>query len=342
MHKHTFLLAACWLVVGACMSGEGAPADRSPRQIDNTLIYLEVRSLRAHSLSGGEATAPATLPRRNVEISPQADRYAFARRSGKDREIEIGSLVDPATVTVPGWAPTWSPDGTFLAARVEATGYRICDQGEDQGKGCFTADRVAVYDVSGGAPQDGTTALGAGKWTIHGWIGDAVLGFNHLDESFRLGRPSDTHEEVEELGLDPARVWGFSPAAPVFVLRSDRGALFYDGLEGRTLATVGLGGARLGPGAFSPDGTKIAAVLESGASPTKTSLAVIGYNPRSFEEVPGSSDALGDIVWSDGSDSFAYLRRVEPGRVEAIYCSIELECRSVFEGAGDVKLVALR
>jgi hypothetical protein len=154
------------------------------------------------------------------------------------------------------------------------------------------------------------------------------------------------------LDVAPASVWGGSPSGEQVLLAGANTAEF------RSVGDRGLGSAgtvvaipgTLGQGAWSPDGTMIAAALigdVKGGIP-KTELVTVATEDRPggrVQTVSRSSGAAGQVVWSGDGDSLVYVRSAGPRDLdlEAVRCSRPPDgpCESLFSWRRGVALLHL-
>jgi Tol biopolymer transport system component len=344
------LCLALALAVAGCADDDPAPLSEQP-PASTTLVYVDRTDLVSYDLESGETEIIVSdTPSADVAVSSDGDRYVVVKENSpkgtgpegfRDPVLLVSELDGEPVEMGPGRSPTWSPDGEQLAAIVEAEGYQICGA---TGRDCFTADRVGVYDAAGGADQEATSALGANRWTIVGWMDDHVLGLG-ADGKVTLGEPGDAFAEVEQLDLSPSEVWGISPVErTILVVEGGRAYFLHtDGQpasSGTQGAEIALDGGRLGDGTWSPDGDTVAAArLDRRAS----DLVVIDVGSGDVTDVLDSEGAQGNVVWSPDASSFSYVR-VDPssrGRLQAVLCTTDLECEPLFSWKEGVRLLAL-
>jgi hypothetical protein len=352
----------------ACTTEDAAAPSREPKEprqrpagqsdAPSELVYVKGVNLFLYDLDSGQRRKVGRLPSADVAVSPDGQRYAVVEETSpagptpegfRKPVLRLGSIDgEDARELGPGRSPLWSPDGRFVAAIARAGGLVFCpdaiEEGEANVKSCQPTERVVAYRSDGeGAPK---TLLGGNQWSLIGWTSDdRILATSLIFNSVVLGYPGASFEDAETLGLKPEEVWGISPSEyALLVVRDGRSFFAYPG-EGEG-ATVELRGALLGDGAWSPDGKKVAAVAieqRPHGSP-RSKLVVIDVATGKVEAVPRSKNAQAAAAWSPSSESFTYVR-VDPARaskLQAVLCSTELECETLFSWNQGVALLALR
>ena len=335
------------------------PTTPAPEPEQGSLIYVDGRTLRSHSLDGKD-TLLAKLPSADVAVSPDGTRFVTVRegsgvRSDEEGFVEprlmMGHTASPAALSEigPGRSPVWSPDGAFVAVITVAEGHSICADGVDQGEaeepaddeGCVDGERVTAYPGTGSGP--GVSAIGSGTWSIVGWTFDHhIVAASRHNEAVMLGFPGATFEEIQNMPFTPEQVWGVSPTEPtLFVVTQGRKALTTAGSDAASSQTteVDLPG-RPADGGWSPNGQHIA-VVAIGGGPDQ--LFLIDRLTGSATPVPESGGAQGNVVWSADGERFAYVR-VDPSSrtsLQAVACSVELRCEELFSWEEGVRLLGL-
>jgi WD40-like Beta Propeller Repeat len=355
------------LAASACTTEEasapsGEPKERRKRTAGDPdepseLVYVKGTSLFLYDLDSDRRHKVAELPSADVAVSPNGKKYAVVDETspaGSTSEgfrkpvLRLGSLQGQDTRELgPGRSPLWSPDGKYVAAIAKARGVFSCDARPGDPRRtttCRETELVVAYWVARNDRQ--RIALSADRWSLIGWTAaDQILATSLIFENVVLGYPGASSEEAETLNLEPAEVWGVSPSEYTLLVVRDGRTFFASPGVGEG-ATVDLDGALLGDGAWSPDGKQVAAVsiqqLAEGSPRSK--VVVVDVATGKVEAVPRSKNAQSAAVWSQGSDFFAYVR-VDPARaskLQAVLCSTELDCDTLFSWGQGVALLALR
>jgi hypothetical protein len=361
--------AALCAVLAACPADSGVtedpgstpPAETGPQ----ALLYVNGITLFSFDLDSGESSRLAELPSADVAVSPDGDYLAVVEETspaGPSAEGFRKPVVRAATVDDPGTleklgqgrSPVWSPDSSEVAAVDEAEGHTKCPldpattetEGEEVGlEGCVTAERIVVYPIPSGKPEV-THGADAG-WSILGWGGtESIVAIALTSEPFLVvNSPGAGHETRQVLGFAPAEVWGTSPASyTILVVGHENGTFFASPGEGSQPPLEGLG-ARLGDGAWAPDGETIAAALITGRVTAKSRLVMIDVPGNKYEVMEDTEGVQGNVVWAEDSESFAYVRTSpeRKGRLEAVLCEVDdFECEPLFDWREGIKLLGLR
>lgn len=293
---------------------EAVPPDE-PSTGTPTLFYVKGTTLRAFDPNSGDDTVLNELPSADVTLSLDGARFAVVSDSDDEPdgfiapEIAVGSVGTEPQTLGSGRSPLFSPTGDRLAAVTEET--------------------VVIYDLSTGESQ---IVLEGGGWSLIGWSGDDVVAAGPSGVALAgAGAPRFLRQSA-------AGVWGVSPAGPEFLVITRDGSQLVD-LDAGTDVPVATGG-RWADGMWSPDGTKVAAVvLERGP----VELTILDTATGRTSVVPDSRGAQGGVVWSADSEWFAYVR-VDPDDsfdLQAVICSAELECEAAFSWGRGVALLGL-
>jgi hypothetical protein len=142
------------------------------------------------------------------------------------------------------------------------------------------------------------------------------------------------------LGFKPQEIWDVSPTELVLLV-VQKGSTFFAAPGEGGAAPLELEGATLGDGSWSPDGSRVAAVLlglDSGAG----GLGIIDVETNEIEVVPESDGAQGNVVWGpEGSFAYARTHPEQPALLQAMICSDDLLCEAAFSGRSGVALLAV-
>ena len=293
----------------ATVASEPSKAPAPNEASTTVLAYAKKTALRGYDVGSGKDYMLRAVPGPDVTLSPDGTRLAIVRDKdpGADPEgfadpyLSVAGVSGPSgeqaeTELGPGRSAYWSADGRRIAA--------------------VTGDGVVVYDVA----QGGSSTVLAGQgWVVLGWSGGRVVAIG--DETTVLAGPDDT----EDLGISPITLWGVSPADDTaLVVEGARPFLVRD--RQRTDIDVSVA---IGDGAWSPDGSLIAAVRHGpGASRVITIDAATGAT----REVEDSRGAQGNVVWSEDSRRFAFVR-VDPNdnlALQAVICELDGPCEPAF------------
>jgi WD40 repeat protein len=354
------------LVATACTTEDasapsGEPKDPQKRSIGereepSELLYVKGSSLFVYDLDSGRRRRVAELPSADVAVSPDGKKYAVVEETspaGSTAEgfrkpvLQLGSLDRQGTRELgPGRSPLWSPDGKYVAAIAKAKGVFSCDarSGDPRKrKACQETEVVVAYSAA--RTDRPRIALGADRWSMIGWTAEGqILATSLIFQNVVLGYPGASSEEAETLNLEPSEVWGVSPSEYTLLVVRDGRTFFASPGVGEG-ATVDLDGALLGDGAWAPDGRKVVAVAiqqRAHGSP-RSEVVLLDVATGKVEAVPRSKNAQSAAVWSQGSDFFAYVR-VDPARahkLQAVLCSTEFDCDTLFSWGQGVALLAL-
>lgn len=319
------------------------------------LLYVQGQTLKAYDLVARSSRDITELPSADVAVSPDGRLLVAVREAGAEAtgdhqdedsaghegeghegdgaekeggtedpegfgepEVVIASTEGPEDPSVlgPGRAPVWGPNSAALAVIAPA------------GKG----EAIHVYQLPGSSRQ--TAAPDDELWSIVGWQGTDIVAIGSRSGAVAI---SSLGDEVTPLDVPAIELWGVSPVSVTHLRVSDDRVRLEGAIEG---GIGGLEGGTLGNGTWSWDGTRIASVAVSDGG--VTSLVVINTRTRGVRQAPGSRGAQGNVVWSVGNDRFAYVRVDEDdrSRLEAVVCTIELECDELFNWARGVQLLA--
>jgi hypothetical protein len=318
-----------------------APAEPSPGAV---LYYLRRTTLASMDLASGRQNTLAELPSADAALAPDTTRMVVVeetspRGSSPEGFRKPSLLVGPTeewaiTELGPGRSPLWAADGSAVAAIAPVKG-EGCPGVETEGGGCPATEEVVAYDPAAPTESPETLAGAALGYSLLGWSGETVLA---------LRAPGEAVLGDEELPYRPAELWGASPVGEIFLQVDDDGARFIRVDAQAPSAEVDLDGARLGDGTWSFDGSTVAVVLlEPVGVRLSSRLALIDTESGAVSEVPGGGGAQGQVVWSGDSKRFAYVR-VDPdkkSRLQAVMCTVDLDCRPLFSWVQGVTLLGL-
>ena len=310
------------------------------------LLFLRGRVIRSFDLDGVVQEPVVTLPGDNAVLSVDGTTAAVvtaAVPTGNDQdfleypEVQTIDLASGAReILGPGFSPLWSASGSL--AYIEPVERRACD-----GEVCSGRVRVVVAGA-GGSPQPVTSP---GRWGLLSWAGNRLLAADQSD----LRRTVSVGQDgaAASLAIPPSEVWGASPDGRWLVRTTRRSstilALDASGAPAGRAIEMDLDGAALGPGAWAPDSSMVAAVAikaARGGIPVSTmlTLSTAGPPPRA---VPGSRGAVGNVIWSPDSSRFVHAQATGPGgsRLSARLCDLDGACKSIFHWTQGVTLLAL-
>jgi hypothetical protein len=290
-------------------------------------------------------------------VSPDGSRFVVVREASSQGEgpegfrspvLEIGSTEEGESEELgPGRSPVWSPDGGRIATVAVRPDSYLCRGGaeiskKDAGGDCTPAEFVYTYDVESADPRP--KGLGSGpseSWAVLGWTRTDNLLITAGTTSAIL--PVEEPEEPELLGFSPSEIWGASPVENLMLVVEGTVARLVMPGEGEGPA-LDLGRALPGDGTWSPGGSHIAVALVTRKGfEARTSLALIDAATGDVTEVPDSAGAQGSVAWLEDGSAFAYSRAKQesPKRLEAVLCSIDLQCEPLFDYKEGVVLLVL-
>jgi hypothetical protein len=341
------LLVACTATSGS--PDRPAPAESTPQLAESggghTLFYLKRTTLTSVDVESGRRSKLAALPSADVAMAPDTTQFVVVEETSplgpdpegfREPQLRLRLTEDGGSTDLgAGRAPLWAPDGTAVAAIAPVEG-EACPGVETEGEGCAGTEEVVAYNLKEPDVTGKTIADPALGYSLLGWSGETVLS---------LRAPGVAVLGNEELPFPPAEVWGASPAGEIFLHVDDDGARFTRVDAQAPVAEIDLNGASLGDGTWSFDGRTVAVVLlESAGARLKSRLALIDAATGSLSEVPGGRGAQGQLVWTSDSDRFAFTRidPDNPVKLQAVSCSIALNCRSLFSFREGITLLGLR
>ena len=289
----------------------------SPTEVERTntlLVYVKKTALRGYDIETGGDVKLRSVPGPDLTLSPDGARIALVidKQPGADPEgftepvISVADAIGDQAPTElgPGRSPQWSRDGQTIAA--------------------VTPEGVVTYDIATGETNEVLT----GAWMPLGWSGNSVAAIG--DNTTVLAAPGDR----EDLGFPPMSVWGISTVDDtVLLIRGGRPVLM-QGDEGTEVDGKGA----LGDGAWSPDGSRIAAVRHGGGA---SRVVTIDTATGATMEIADSTGAQGNLVWSGNSKHFAFVR-VDPDdnlQLQAVICDVDGSCEPGFSWSQGVLLL---
>jgi hypothetical protein len=351
---------ACTTQDAAAPSGE--PTERQKRAAGepdepSELVYVKGTSLFLYDLGSGRRHKVAELPSADVAVSPDGKEYAVVDETSpadstpegfRKPVLRLGSLQGEDTRELgPGRSPLWSPDGKYVAAIAKARGVFSCDArpGDPRRtKTCDATELVVAYEAA--QDEKRQILLGADRWSLIGWTSDdRILAISFIFDNVVVGDLGSSIDEVQTLGLQPAEVWGISPTEYVVLLVRKRQSVF-DYAGQREGSVIDLKGAMLGDGTWAPTGEHVAAIAikQRRTQLPGSQLVLIAVASGAVQKVPGGENAQAAAAWAQDGGSFAYTR-VHPqnaGKLQAVLCTMALECRPLFSWSEGISLLALR
>jgi hypothetical protein len=301
------------------------------RALGSNAEHVEVDLHTAGVAASGSGWLAYVVPKRGSASGEDGD---FVRRpelhlleldSGEDLKIGLG------------FAPLWKADGTEVAF-LRPNRARRCD-----GESC--AGKVHVLVVAPGEPAGSIS--GSGQLHLLAWAGDRVLVSDdrHLTSTTSLSAAGGSPFSIP---VPPSEIWDASPDGSL-LLSVAPGKLKFTELRGGHLTekvrSVPIPGAILGDGSWSAGSGKLVGVLRMRDG--RSSLSFLSPD-RPPLPVPGSSGAMGNVVWDRAGDSFAYVGvdATRRSRLQAILCRPRPAgrevCRRWFSWAQGVSLLELR
>ena len=328
------VVALTSVVLCACTSVAPMPAPEPTFTPDATvgppawLIYVEGTTLKTYDIASGASERITRLPSADVAVSPDGLRLVATRETHPEGpgaegfrrpELVIASTdaqEDPSSLG-PGRSPLWAPNSSAVAAIASSGG----------------GEEIVVYQIPGGKTV--TAAPSEQAWSLVGWQDLDVVAIGGRNRVVRIPSFGD---ELTRLRVAPPELWGVSPAGGAY-LAIGRDAPAIVAPEARRKVRVQDG--VLGDGTWSLDGARIAAVVLDGA---RSTLVMVDTSTGKVRDVPAGDAAQGNVVWSLDSQMFAFVR-VDPsaqGRLQAVVCTVKLECDVAFDWREGVRLLAFR
>ncbi len=314
--------------ISPAVSPQVPTGGRPPR----TFTYVEIGSggtwVRRLDLATGGIQDLFLAPSNNVSLAPTGDHaaYVMVRLKG-GKEVSPGPgvtgtplvhVVDLAsgqdTVVGEGSGPTWSYDGSRLAA------YRSVDP-----SGQIT-EVVAMSIGRGGL----TPITPPGYWSIVGWGGDRLLVYRK--PPFRLFFLS-LDGRLQEAPTPDATVQSVSPDGRWVFAASRLGGAVFQPLSGGRPAVIDLGPWQLGATYWTGNDLLFAAAATGTDVSAPSTILVLDPSRGTMLELPGTGRAVATIPSPDGR-SLALIRGKFPPDWHVWGCSTGGSCRK----GGDVRI----
>jgi hypothetical protein len=292
------------------------PKHRAPEKRAEILFFFRNGHLFAHDLQTKEDTELRTVPGPDIALSPSGTQLAVVvdRDPGGDPEgygdpqiVVMDVRGDEQTVIGPGRDPHWSADGSQIAAIIE--------------------EGIVAYDAQ---TSNATPVLEGEVWDLFGWSAEGVAAVGPDGPTITIPGEDSTF-----LDVPASETWGISPAGPT-VLATDNAKVTAVDETGATTMRATLEGA-LGDGAWSPDGSLIAAVVIGRG----TRVGVLQIADGDVDYLEEGAGAQGNVVWATDSSSFAFVR-VDPGdklKLQSVVCDVSGPCEPQFAWTQGVVLL---
>jgi hypothetical protein len=339
------VLASCDQADGTAdpEGSESASSEAGPVENARALIYLEEGRLVTLDLESEDVHRSTELPSSDIALSPDTERFVVVEETSplgpgpegfRQPRLVLGSTEDqPSEPLGPGRSPLWSPDGGLVAAIAPSTKPGDCPKVETEGSGCLQ-EQVVVYDPSSPGTVEIVTDPAAG-YSLLGWAGDEVLSLRPPGEAVLGNTP---------IPIPTSELWGVSPRGNDVLIVDDAGSSFSSIDAEAPYARIVIDG-RLGDGSWSPNGDWVSAVVLTPAGTKLSSiLTLIDSQTGEATRVSAGEGAQGQVVWQKDSARFAFARinPDQPRKLQAVECTIELECRSLFSWVQGVTLLGIR
>ena len=259
----------------------------------------------------------------NEDIGPQLSLYDAAA----DERIDVGRGVTPA---------------------FDGTGQKVAylnpaDPSNCAGQDCPDGGELTVYDI---ATREKTTLLEAGRYTIHGWVGDHVV-ISDLDNPKFITAVPPEGPVVDENNwkIDSLSLAAASPDGEWLLMGTETGATLVpveDGaIEGKKVR-VDLGpGATILDAAWSHDSSQVAVIMELPSETLKgkgknakmiegePSTRVVTFSPTSTEPhlIEESFGATQDVFWTTNNEGVVFSSLIDPKKAlfQATQCPVATE-----------------
>jgi hypothetical protein len=244
------------------------------------------------------------------------------------RLLELGSGRE--TVVGPGFAPLWAPGSRGLVF-LRPQGDRRCS-----GEVC-KGDLAVVYVELATARR--RVLLEGGRWGLLSWLGSRVLVSDVGNLTGTLAVSTDGSKR--RIAPSPQEVWGGSPDGRWLVtVRSGRPEFLSveGGVPTGASVPISTGRGVLAEGAWSPDSTRVAAVVLGRRAGRLVTFGPEAPIPRTFA---GARGTTGPVLWSPDGGQVVATRTARRG-LQVIACRVEdLRCRPLLDYERDVSLVGL-
>jgi hypothetical protein len=294
--------------------------------VEHTIANLHTADVAASSSSSWVAY-----------VAPKRDSFPgngdFVRRP----ELHLLDLSTGADADIgPGFDPLWKIDGSEVAY-VASNRPRNCDA-----ENC--AGTVRVMIAAPGVPPRGLTAFG--HLHLLAWAGDRLLVSDDADVKHTMSVASDGSGAVT-LAVPPSEIWDASPDGRLLISVRSGGVTFTQlaaGLPAGTPTHFNMAGAILGDGSWSTNPHRVAGVVRGRDG---TSLMALLSPQHGVVPVPGSTGAMGNVVWDSGAQRFAFVAidRTHRSRLQTIVCRViddlKASCRPWFSWSQGVALLKL-
>jgi hypothetical protein len=321
--KRSAVLVLAVLVLGACSGSEGAPgagpsAPPTGYTAPRELYGAEGPKLFVMDLvSNNIGEIDQSLDFDHIVMSPDGAEVAFTRgQKSSDSLLFTAPFGDPGAATPlgDGEGGSFSPDGNLLAAE--------------------RADGIVVFDLEGGAADEGTLVLEGSELDLVGWTTGERLVAQDRRGLWLAGLEEPAPDSPEKitgpaLAVSPTTATVFvGGESPQFVSLDDGGT--------QDLQVAGT----VTRAWWSPDGNTVLARLGDGPPSTLTSIdAASGQSqPVSYANHIGD-----DLVWMQPSGGYFLYEKVKPGRrSDLMQCNPDLECRYLISFDERVRFLGLR
>jgi Tol biopolymer transport system component len=280
------------------------------------LVFFRSGHVFAHDLQTKEDNELRTVPGPDIALFPSGTQLAVVvdRDPGGDPEgygdpqiVVMDVRGDEQTVIGPGRDPHWSADGSQIAA--------------------ITEDGIVAYDAQ---TANATPVFEGEVWDLFGWSAEGVAAVGPDGPTVTIPGEGSTF-----LDVPASETWGISPTEAM-VLTTDKTRVTAVAETGETTMQATLEGA-LGDGAWSPDGSLIAAVLIGRG----TQVGVLHVANGDVDYLDGGVGAQGNVVWAADSTSFAFVR-VDPKdklKLQSVVCDVNGPCEPQFSWTQGVVLL---
>jgi hypothetical protein len=309
-----------------------------------SLLYADfskTRELHRMDLESEEDETIGELPRGGNTEAARGSRWLsiqIAEERDDDGAQPVIYIFDPEseqeTRVGVGYNPTWSPDGKTLAWSEPEDPTR-CRADE-----CGGESSVQLTD-----PETGTTTelLEAGSYELADWAGDHLIVQDDSDPRRPVLDSLSQEGELTELPIRPIDYWGASPDGRWIVQSGEGDAMFFGFADGDVVGEgipIGIrDGTKLGAGSWAHDSSRVAAF----AAGEDGSLEMITFRPNAPEPVAltdGGQTSTGFVFWAPDNDALLF-QRFNGDELEAVYCPLEEECKTVLSWTSGRSLLRL-